>query len=43
LFDAVFEAFNFMWRTYMRVEDGDLDSNAVAMKKILSAIATEEK
>jgi hypothetical protein len=43
LFDAAFEEFNFMWRTYTRVEDGDLNSSAVAIKNILLAIAKEEK
>jgi hypothetical protein len=41
LFDAVFEEFNFMWRTYARVEDKDLDSSAVAVKNVLLAIANE--
>jgi hypothetical protein len=43
LFEAVFEEFNFMWRTYARTEDNGLDSSAVVVKNILLKIAKEEK
>jgi hypothetical protein len=43
LFDAVFEEFNFMWRTYVRAENDNLDSSAVVVKNILLTIAKEKK
>jgi hypothetical protein len=43
LFDSVFDEFSFMWRTYARAEDDDLDCSAVVVKNILLAMAKEEK
>jgi hypothetical protein len=43
LFESVFEEFNFIWRTYARAEDNELDSSAVVMKNVLLAIAKEGK